>query len=195
MTSIRNANHLAELIHGLGQNRTGGLTDQFATVITASPLTVQLDSDDAPLPDTVPALASYGPAVGDRVWLRKVNGGWLVIGDIGAGSPPVWNNLTGWAVGANIGTPAPQWTKDAATGLVRLRGQVTASTTFAASGVSILATLPAAIQFAAGALFPIATNFASANNPARLNVATGLTLYCAVSQISAIYLDVVGYYV
>lgn len=107
-----------------------------------------------------------------------------------------WNLLTGWAAG---GTPAPgapvAWAKDPATGIVRMRGQLNATTTFAPSGVVLLATTPAALIPASisGVHFSCAINFASTNNPARITIASNIMGYFASGQASWMSFDNVSY--
>jgi hypothetical protein len=107
---------------------------------------------------------------------------------------PAWTNLTGYQAGASAGTPTPQWTKDPITGIVRMRGQILATTFFAASGVALITGLSAAIQPPNTVMFSPAISFASTNNAARLNITNGtITGYFAASQASFVMLDSVLY--
>jgi hypothetical protein len=136
------------------------------------------------------------PAFGDVVIILGNSGDHVVIGAVAPSLGPTWTALTGLASGANAGTPTPSWMKDGR-GNVRMTGQITATTTFAGSGTDLIASLPAAIVPGGDRLIPAATNFASTNHPARFTIlATGhFQIHCAASEISAVYLDVIDYYV
>lgn len=110
---------------------------------------------------------------------------------------PTWSALSGFATGASSDASSPaQYSKNASTGRVELRGRINAATSFAGSGIDIV-TLPSGFRPAFPSSFPVARSFTSSNtSDARVTIQpTGiLSLFTPANETFWFSLDGIFFY-
>lgn len=102
-----NGHGLLGLMAGAAKADPAPRKDQaLGYVTTAAGPFVTFDEDVTETASALPVIGSYVPALGDRVFMQRINGKWVIIGPVGTGAaaaPDTWHALTLAAGWTNLG--------------------------------------------------------------------------------------------